>query len=123
MVQNNAPYPLLNELRRVSVSYHNSKVTLISWSLCDYERDHINLRGVIADSFHHDTGTAFKNIAKKWRQNRNDRHRDVSAFSQQVFNDNKYDLSSTVQVLRHALVPPQSVACIQKIINKSLYMG
>ena len=91
--------------------------------MCDYERDHINLRGVIADSFHHDTGTAFKNIAKKWRQNRNDRHRDVSAFSQQVFNDNKYDLSSTVQVLRHALIPPQSVACIQKIINKSLYMG
>ena len=47
----------------------------------------------------------------------------MSAFSQQVFNDNKYDLSSTVQVLRHALIPPQSVACIQKIINKSLYMG
>ena len=117
------PYPLLTQLRRAEVSHHNSKVTLISWSLCDYKKDHINLRGVDADSFQHDTGTVFKNIAKKWRQNKNGRHIDVSNFSQQVFKDHKYDLSTITQVLRHSLIPPQSVACIQKIINKSLYMG
>ena len=68
-------------------------------------------------------GTVFRTIAKTWRQSKNGRHGDVHDFSYCVCKDHSYDLTNIMKVLRHAPVPPESVACIQKIINRSLYMG
>ena len=60
---------------------------------------------------------------KTWRQSKNGRHGDVHDFSYCVFKDHSRDLTNIIKVLRHAPVPLESVACIQKIINRSSYMG
>ena len=68
-------------------------------------------------------GTVFRTIAKTWMQSKNGMHGDVYDFGCCVLKDHSYDLTNIIKVLRHAPVPPESVACIQQIINRSLYMG
>jgi len=53
VVHGNVPYPHMNQVKRVNVSHHNNKLTLISWTLPKYKQDTIYLRGVAADSFEH----------------------------------------------------------------------
>ena len=127
VVQGNVSYPhnIMNQLKRVSVSRHNNKFTLITRTLPKCKQDTIYLRGVPVDSVEHNMGTVFRTIAKTWRQSKNGRHGDVHDFSYCGFKDHSYDVTNIINVLSHAPVPPESVAChgIQKTINRSLYMG
>ena len=43
VVQGNVPYPHMNQLKRVNVSHHNNKLTLIPWTLPKYKQDTIYL--------------------------------------------------------------------------------